>query len=219
MARGSDEAGTTHAPAVRDERQAPGAILRCVAGPARQRYTFDEYVQLEETSPVKHEFLDGNVWAMAGGSPDHAGIAANVSMSLGIQLRDRPCRVFSSDLRIRVTETGLGTYPDLSVVCGQLELDPADPKKQTVTNPRVIVEILSPSTEAYDRGEKLSHYKRIPSIEDIVLIAHDRRQIEVWRREPNGWLLTVVHDGGSAELHSVDCRLALDDVYRNPLVS
>ncbi len=185
--------------------------------PVRQRHTFDEYVRLEETSPVKHEFLDGHVWAMAGGSPDHAGIAANLSLALGNQLRDRPCRVFSSDLRIRVTETGLGTYPDLTVVCGRLELDPEDPKKQTVVNPRVIVEVLNPSTEAYDRGEKLSHYKRIASVEDIVLVAHDRRQIEVWHREQNGWVLDVVHDAGLAELHAIDCNLSIDEVYRTRL--
>ena len=200
-----------------ENRGGPRCYAAVVVQPARQRYTFEEYVRLEDTSPVKHEYLDGTVWAMAGGSPEHAGIAANVSMSLGNQLRDKPCRVFSSDLRIRVTESGLGTYPDLSVVCGHLETDPADPKQQTVTNPRVVVEILSPSTEAYDRGEKLAHYKRIPSVEEIVLIAQDRRQIEVWRREPSGWLLGVVHDGGSAELRSIQCKLALDDVYRNPL--
>jgi Uma2 family endonuclease len=176
-------------------------------------------VRLEEMSPVKHEFLDGHVWAMAGGSPDHAGIAANVLLVLGNQLRDRPCRVFSSDLRIRVTETGLGTYPDVTVVSGRLELDPEDPKKQTVINPRVIVEILSPSTEAYDRGEKLSHYKRIPSVEDIVLVSHDRRQIEVWHREPNGWVLEVVHDDGLALLRAVDCKLSLAEIYRDPLTS
>ena len=166
---------------------------------------------------MKHEFLDGNVWAMAGGSPDHAGIAANVSTSLGTQLRDRPCRVFSSDLRIRVKETGLGTYPDLSVVCGRLELDPDDPKQQTVVNPRVIVEVLSPSTEAYDRGEKLEHYKRIPSLEDVVLVAHDRRRLEVWHRERDGWTLDVLHDDGAVELRAIGCKLSLEEVYRNPL--
>jgi Uma2 family endonuclease len=185
--------------------------------PSRQPYTFDEYVRLEETSPVKHEFLDGHVWAMAGGSPDHARVAANVTVSLGVQLRDRPCGVHSSDLRVRVKQTGLGTYPDVTVVCGRLELDGDDPKQQTVINPRVIVEVLSASTEAYDRGEKLSHYKRISSLEDIVLVAHDRHRLEVWHRESDGWSLDVVHDHGVAELRSIGCKLSIDDVYRNPL--
>src|SRR5439155_18899105 len=100
-----------------------------------------------------HEFLDGVVWPMAGGSPDHAGIAANVARLLGNQLAGQPCRVFTSDLRVRVKATGLGTYPDVTVICGQLEFDPEDPKRHTVTNPRMIVEVLSPSTEEYDRGE------------------------------------------------------------------
>jgi Uma2 family endonuclease len=183
----------------------------------RQQHTFVEYVRLEEMSPVKHEFLEGLVWAMAGGSPNHAGIAANISGALSLQLRDQPCQVFSSDLRIRVRETGLATYPDVSVVCGRLEMDPEDPKQQTVVNPRVLVEVLSPSTEAYDRGEKLAHYKRIMSVDDIVLVAHDRCQVEVWHRAPSGWVLDVTHDHGSAEIPSIAASLSLDEVYRNPL--
>lgn len=185
--------------------------------PVRQQYSYDEYLRLEEMSPVKHEFLDGLVWAMAGGSPDHARVAANVSTSLGLQPRDRPCTVFSSDLRVRVKETGLATYPDVSVVCGRLEMDPDDPKRHTVINPKVIVEVLSPSTEAYDRGEKLSHYKRVPSLIDVVLIAHDRRRIEVWRREEHGWALEVVEDDGVAHLRAIECTLAIADVFRDPL--
>jgi Uma2 family endonuclease len=188
-----------------------------VVHPVRQQYSFDEYVRLEELSPIKHEFLDGHVWAMAGGSPEHAGIAANIAMTLGVQLRDRPCRVFSSDLRVRVKETGLGTYPDLSVVYGRLETDPDDPKQQTVINPKVVVEVLSPSTEAYDRGEKLSHYKRIPSLEDIVLIAHDRKRIEVWHRDARGWTLEVVEDEGTATLRAIECTLLVAEVFKNPL--
>jgi Uma2 family endonuclease len=188
-----------------------------VSQPARQIHSFAEYVELDQASPVKHEFLDGQVWAMAGGSSEHAGIAANVTMLLGTQLQDRPCRVFSSDLRIRVRATGLGTYPDLSVVCGRLDLDPDDPKKQTAVNPRAVVEVLSPSTEAYDRGEKLAHYKLIESLTEIVLIAQPRRQIEVWHRSPEGWVLDVSHDGETARLRSIDCTLPVHDVYRDPL--
>jgi Uma2 family endonuclease len=185
---------------------------------ARQRFTFADYVQLEETSRVKHEFLEGQVWAMAGGTPEHAAIAVNVSTLLSTGLRDRPCRVFGSDLRIRVKETGLGTYPDVSVVCAHVELDPDDPGQQTVINPRLIVEVLSPTTEAYDRGEKLSHYKLIPSLDEIVLVAHDERRLEVWRREGERWSLDVAHGHESVTLRSVGCDLPLDEVYRDPLV-
>src|SRR5690606_3991742 len=100
-----------------------------MAEPARQKYSFEGYIELEEMSPlVKHEFLDGQVWALAGGSPDHAAIATNVATLLSNQLRGQPCRVFGSDLRVRVKATGLATYPDVTVVCGRLELDPDDKK-------------------------------------------------------------------------------------------
>ncbi len=184
---------------------------------ARQHFTFAAYLQLEQASSAKHEFLDGQVWAMAGGSPEHAGIAANVAIQLGAQLRDQPCRVFSSDLRIRVKETGLGTYPDVTVVCGKLELDPDDPEHHTVVNPRVVVEVLSPSTEAYDRGEKLSHYKRVASLHEIVLVAHDERRLEVWRRDGDRWSLEVVQGQGIASLVSIGCDVALEAIYRDPL--
>src|SRR5688572_4962791 len=105
---------------------------------ARQRYTFSQYVDLEQLSPVRHEFLDGHVWAMAGGTPAHAAIAANVTTLLNVALRDRRCRVFSSDLRVRIKATGLGTYPDVSVVCDRLEHDPDDKTGTTIVNPAVV---------------------------------------------------------------------------------
>ena len=183
----------------------------------RQRFTFEDYLLLEETSTAKHEFLDGHVWAMAGGTPDRGAIAANVIMLLGSQLRDRPCRVFTSDVRIRVQATGLATYPDVSIVCGQHEIDPADPGRNTVINPRVLVEVLSPSTEEYDRGEKLSHYKQIPSLQEILLIAHEEQRIERWRRVGDHWALDVVRGGQVVSIESIDCTLTATDVYRNPL--
>jgi Uma2 family endonuclease len=188
-----------------------------VTSAARQLFTFAEYVRLERTSRVKHEFLRGEVWAMAGGSPDHAAIAVNLSTLLSTQLRDRPCRVYGSDLRVRVKETGLSTYPDVTVVCGRLELDPEDSEGHTVLSPRVVVEVLSPSTETYDRGEKLANYKRIPSLAEVVLVAHDARRLEIWRREGELWTLDVTQGSAVARLLSVSCDLPLDEVYRDPL--
>lgn len=185
----------------------------------RQRYTFEEYLALEQISPVRHEFADGQVWAMAGGSPDHAAIAINVAAMLREQLRGRPCRVFGSDLRIRVRETGLSTYPDVSVVCDRLETDSADASGNTVLNPRVLVEVLSPSTEDYDRGEKLAHYKRIESLQEVILVAYDERRIEVWRRSEHHWTLDVAHQEQSASIRSIDCALPLAEVYLDPLAS
>jgi Uma2 family endonuclease len=156
------------------------------------------------------------VWATAGGSPDHAGIAANIARVLGNQLVGRRCRVFSSDLRVRVKATGLATYPDVTVVCGQLEIDPDDPKHHTVTNPKVLVEVLSPSTESYDRGEKLDHYRQIVSLEMVLLVAHDARRVDVWRRTDTEWIHHVA-EGGTVAVDPIECQLPVTEIYRDPL--
>jgi Uma2 family endonuclease len=185
---------------------------------ARQRFTFDEYLMLEEIAEVKHEFLGGEVWAMAGGSPEHAAIIGNVTTLLNLQLRGQRCRVYSSELRVRVKATGLGTYPDVTVICGRLERDPDDRTGHTAINPRVVVEVLSLSTEDYDRGEKLSHYQMIPSVEEVVLVAHDRQEIEVVRRAAEGtWSRQLARVGESVRLTSIACGLAVAEVYRDPL--
>ena len=186
--------------------------------PARQLFTFEEYLALEAGSPVRHEFLQGLVWAMAGGSPDHAAICVNITSWLSNRLRDRHCRVYSSDLRVRVRATGLGTYPDATVICGRLEADPEDARGATAVNPCLIVEVLSPSTESYDRGEKLFHYKQIPGLDSIVLVAQDRPEIEVLSRQADGsWSRSVVQGSGAAELGALGVELPLAEVYRNPL--
>lgn len=181
--------------------------------PARARFTYAEYLDVEETSIVRHEFLDGVVYAMAGGSPEHAAVQASVIRRLGNALDGRPCRVFTSDLRIRVVDTGLATYPDASVVCGPLELDPEDAKGHTATNPTLLVEVLSPSTEKYDRGDKLAHYKRIPSLREVMLVAHDDRRVDLWRRTTRGWTQVVFHEGQSVQLESRGCSLSVDEIY------
>jgi Uma2 family endonuclease len=182
----------------------------------RQHISFDDYVRLEAMSPIRHEWLDGAVWAMAGGTADHAAVTVNVSTQLATQLKGRPCRAFSSDFRIRCKATGLGTYPDLSVICGKLQFDSADPGRTTATNPKVLVEVLSPSTEAYDRGEKLDHYKKIPSLDEVVLVAPTTKTIEIWRRGKAGWRVTKV-DSGVATLTSLDVELSIAETFRDPL--
>lgn len=186
---------------------------------ARQRHSFPDYLELEAISRVKHEYLDGQAWAMAGGSPRHAAIAANVAVIVAAALRDRPCQVYTSDLRIRVKATGLATYPDLSVVCGKLETDPEDRGGNTATNPTLLVEVLSPSTEDYDRGEKLAHYKQVPSVREILLIAHEEHRLELWRKTDTSWTLEVACAGVEERLRlsSLDCTLELAEVYRDPL--
>jgi Uma2 family endonuclease len=181
---------------------------------ARQLYDFEGYLELEASSNVKHEFLDGNAWAMAGGSPRHAAVAGRVMRLIGQSLVGHPCEVFTSDLRIRVTETGLATYPDVSVICNQVELDPEDRRGQTATNPTLLVEVLSPSTEAYDRGEKLAHYKRIESLREVLLVAHDENRIDLWRRTSHGWTQISFRPGQEVEVESLHgIRLPVDEVY------
>lgn len=187
---------------------------------ARQHFTFEEYLQLEEIAEVKHEFLAGQVWAMAGGSPEHASMIGNVTTLLNVQLRGRRCRVHTTELRVRAKATGLGTYPDVTVVCGRLERDPDDRTGHTAINPRVVVEVLSPSTEIYDRGEKLSHYQTIDGLDEIVLVAHDRSEIEVVRREADGsWSRHLAGIGETAHLTSIGCELSIAEVYRDPLAA
>lgn len=146
------------------------------------RYTFREYIAHDDASSTKHEYLEGQIYAMAGGTPEHSALIATVTARLADGFRKGPCRVHSSDLRVRVKETGLTTYPDVTVVRGPWERDADD--RNTITNPTLVVEVLSPSTERYDRGEKLGHYQRIPSLRACVLVAHDRREIEVTRARP-----------------------------------
>lgn len=189
---------------------------RWVVHAVRQQFTFQEYLDLEARSQVKHEYLDGVAWALAGGSPDHTAIAANVIGLLTNALRERPCRVFTSDLRVRVKATGLGTYPDVTVVCGPLETDTDDPNAHTVVNPSVVVEVLSKSTEQYDRGEKLWHYQRIESLKEIVLLAHDEPRAEIWRRDGARWTLDVRRASDRVSLSSLDCELPLSEIYRDP---
>jgi Uma2 family endonuclease len=179
------------------------------------RFSFGQYLRVDTDSSVKHEFLDGMILAMAGGTPDHAALAVAVATSLNRQLEGKRCRVYSSDLRVRALATGFAGYPDVTVVCNKLELDPAD--ANTATNPAVAVEILSPSTEQYDREAKLRQYQTIPSVQHVVLVAHDERRIDVWSRHGDDWSVTTARQGEQANLPGIGCTLDVDDVYRDPL--
>jgi len=180
---------------------------------ARHRYSYADYLELEEASNVKHEFLAGEIYALAGGSPDHAALSMNLGAALLACIGHRPCRVFSSDLRVRVLATGLATYPDVTVVCGPLERDPES--RLTVVNPLLVAEVLSDSTADYDRGEKLAHYKRIPSLQECLLVSHREPRVEIWRRGSRGaWEHEAAGRGMRLRLASLDCELRIDEVYR-----
>jgi len=178
----------------------------------RIRYSWADYLALEASSNVKHEFLDGQIYGMAGGTPEHAALAAAIIGLLFAQLQNGRCRVHDSHLRVRVLETGLATYPDITIVCGRRERDPED--ANAVTNPTLIVEVLSKSTEEYDRGDKFEHYKRIPSLRQYVLVSYRAPEIEVWTRGTDGWTSSTSGPGDRAELDSVGSHLDVTEAYK-----
>jgi Uma2 family endonuclease len=182
--------------------------------PARHWISVSEYLQQEELAETKSEYFNGEVFAMAGGTAEHSQICLNLAYILMGQLENSKCRIHNSDLRVKVPATGLYTYPDLSVVCAEPDFEGSG--RTTLLNPVVIIEVLSPSTEAYDRGDKFAHYQRLDSLQEYVLVASDKRRIERYSRldKGNEWLLTICSDpSGSIELPAVPCTLPLERVY------
>jgi Uma2 family endonuclease len=180
--------------------------------PAR-RLTPDEYLAMERTAPLKSEYVDGEVFAMSGASRAHILIAVNIATSLNVQLRDTPCEVYANDLRVEIDEGGQYFYPDVVVVCEEPRF--SDSQHDTLLNPLVIIEVLSPSTEAFDRGEKFACYRRLASLQEYVLVSQTEHRIERFGRQPNGqWLLSEA-SGLDAVLHlsALPCHLRLADVY------
>ncbi|MBA3458260.1 MAG: Uma2 family endonuclease [Deltaproteobacteria bacterium] len=184
-----------------------------MVAPTRHRYTLQDYLEVEELGAVRHEYSDGEIFAMAGGTPEHAALAAALLTTLGVQLRGRPCRPYSSDLRLRVPATGLATYPDAAVICGEPVRDSASPTH--VTNPTILAEVLSPSTEAYDRGEKRQHYEQLDSLREYVLVAQERRAIDVYARAEDGgpWTHRAYGPGERVVLASLGLELEVDALY------
>ncbi|WP_437507153.1 Uma2 family endonuclease [Sorangium sp. So ce1099] len=183
-----------------------------VAPAHRIHYTYAEYLALEASSNVKHEYLDGQIYAMAGGTPEHAALAAAVIGLLFPELRRGRCRAYDADLRVRVPSTGLATYPDVTVVCGPLERDAED--GQAVTNPTLIVEVLSRSTEEYDRGDKFDHYKNLTSLRQYVLVSHRERSVEIWTRGVDGvFSPSIAREGDVAVLVSIGAQLDVRELY------
>ena len=172
-----------------------------------------EYLAAERISQIKHEYYHGHIYAMTGGKEPHNLIAGNTLASLHSQLRRKPCRVYPSDMRVKVLRTGLNTYPDVVVICGQPHF--TDAIHDTITNPAIIIEVLSSSTERYDRGMKFQNYRTIDTLHDYILIAQDQHHIEHYVRQENDqWLLQEVTAlDGEIYIQSIDCRLRLDDVY------
>jgi Uma2 family endonuclease len=178
--------------------------------------TPEQYLEIERAAEHKSEYYQGEMFAMAGAGWTHNRLVANLIARIDPQLRSsRGCQICPSDMRVRVSETGLYTYPDVLVVCGQPQF--LDDRSDTLLNPTLIIEVLSPSTEAYDRGRKFEHYRAIDCLSEYLLVSSDRVHADLYSRQPGGlWLLTAA---GSLEdtldLASTGCKLVLGDVYEN----
>ncbi len=179
------------------------------------RYSISEYIRREQGAVDKHEYRAGDIRLMAGGSADHSLIIMNVSGELRNLLKGKPCHVYEGNLRIRVPRTILYTYPDASIICGPREVDANDPTGETIVNPRVLIEVLSPTTEAYDRGEKFDHYRNIVSLEEYLLVSQVTPRIESFFRQSDGtWLFTSASGLDTvAQLRCLGIALPLAEAY------
>jgi Uma2 family endonuclease len=177
------------------------------------RYSAAEYLRLERKSEVKHELINGHIVAMSGGTRRHATICDSLTERVRARLRGTSCRAYSAALRVTIKATGNYTYPDLSIVCGEAEME--DREEDTLVNPRLIVEVLSPSTERHDRGWKFQNYQLIPSFEEYVLVSQEEPRIERFVRQGDvGWLMTAVTDlDQSVHFDSVELELPLAEIY------
>ncbi len=177
------------------------------------RITPEEYLALERKALYKSEYLDGEVFAMSGASREHNLISFNIGGELHSQLRHRSCEAYTNDMRVKVSPTGLYTYPDVTVVCDEPQFE--DAEVDTLLNPTLIVEVLSPSTQNYDRGGKFEHYRTLPSLQEYLLVAQNRCHVVHYTRQKDGtWLLAeTARLEDQVRLPSIDCNLSLADVY------
>lgn len=183
------------------------------------RYTYQDYVALERDSSTKHEFLNGEIYAMAGGSEEHSALAASVLRVLGNAIGDKPCRVHTSDLRIYVEASGLATFPDGAVICGALMQHVPSPEA-TALNPTVLVEVTSKSSEEYDIGEKLDYYMTIPTLREVIIVSHRERRITVHARTVGGgWSARMAISSGSVSVPSLGAELIVDEIYRGSAIT
>lgn len=191
-------------------RSARYDTMRSMQPERRLHWTVQDYLSLEANTSEKHEFLDGEIFAMGGARASHNLVAANVTGALGVLLRGRPCKPFTSDQRIHIPGTGLYTYPDGGVVCGRWEVHASD--GMSLVNPALLFEVLSSSTRDYDRGAKLEHYKQIPTLREVLLVDQPERRVEHHRRVEGDRWVAAAFTAGVIEL-GLGVGLVLADVY------
>lgn len=180
----------------------------------RTGVTEEEYLAFERSSAEKHEYADGEVFAMSGGTAEHSAVTLNLLAELRTAIQGGGCRAFESNMRVHVPATGRYVYPDGSIACGRLEFK--DDSRDTLLNPRVVLEVLSDSTEAYDRGDKFAGYRTIPSVAEYVIASQTQPRIEVFTRQPDeSWTLRIFGRGEKVQLGSLGCAIEVDQVYRD----
>ena len=178
----------------------------------RPRYTFAEYLAVERLSrDVRHEYVNGEIFAMAGGTVEHSALSSAFLGLLFGQLQGTACRPHAGDLQISIRAAGVATYADVAVVCDPVERDPDSPSH--VTNPRLVVEVLSPTTERYDREQKRLYYQQLESMQDYVLVAQDRRRLEIWTRSEGDWSFRTYQGREVATFTSIGCAIEVDSLY------
>lgn len=179
----------------------------------QRKLTFADYLAYDRESEARHEFYGGEIFAMSGASRKHNLVNGNVYAALRPQVSSRGCEIYASDMRVRVPATDLGTYPDVVVVCGEPKFE--DDTEDTLLNPTLIVEVLSPSTEDYDHGKKFAHYRTLPSLQLYLMAAQHEVRVELFERRPDDrWILSECREVDAVlDLSAVGAALALSDVY------
>lgn len=178
------------------------------------RYTYADYVGIETYSEIKHEFLDGEIYAMAGGSRNHAALGGAMLSELRNAVRGRDCTVQTSDFRIYIEAVNVAAFPDVSVICGPMKLYEPGPE-ETALNPMILVEVTSDSSVAYDYGEKRGYYETIPTLREYIVISHSERRVTIYVREQDAWVSHVATRGGRVAIPSLQAEIAVDDIYGN----
>ncbi len=183
----------------------------------KARATIEEYLRLEEAALDRHEFHDGEILAMSGGTYRHSAVNTNLIIALGSRLAGKPCRLLDSNMRVRITGRESFVYPDFSILCGKPEFDPDDRKQTTILNPRAIVEVLSESTEKYDRSRKFRLYQLIPALEEYLLVSQDEPSVESYLRQPDGtWnIATWMGLQSSCVFRSLKSEIPLSAIYQD----
>ena len=179
---------------------------------AERVYTAKEYLALERAADHKSELVNGRIYAMAGASFAHIRIVSKLVISIGARLLGGPCGVYANELRVKVSQTGMYTYPDVVALCEPPRLE--DAHGDTLLNPAVIIEVLSDSTERYDRGEKFAHYRKIESLREYILVAQDKISVEQYVRHGEHWIPSAIDDiDGSLRIETIGCEVPLRDIY------